>query len=56
MNGLRTAGAWLVLACFAVATTAAADLPSAAPESVGFSSERLARIGPVIKGEIEKGQ
>jgi CubicO group peptidase (beta-lactamase class C family) len=56
MNGLRTAGAWLVLACFAVATTVAADLPSAAPESLGFSSERLARIGPVIKGEIEKGQ
>src|SRR3954463_5306423 len=31
-------------------------LPSASPEKVGFSSERLARIGPVIKGEIERGQ
>jgi len=26
------------------------------PEELGFSSERLARIGPVIQGEIEKGQ
>lgn len=39
-----------------VAMCWAADLPSAAPESVGFSSERLARIGPALKGEIEKGQ
>jgi CubicO group peptidase (beta-lactamase class C family) len=32
------------------------DIPSAAPESLGFSPERLARIGPVIEGEIKKGQ
>lgn len=38
------------------AMCAAADLPTAPPERLGFSSERLARIGPVIKGEIERGQ
>ena len=36
--------------------TAAAELPSASPESLGFSTERLARIAPVIQGEIKKGQ
>jgi CubicO group peptidase (beta-lactamase class C family) len=42
---------------FSVAAVAwAADLPTAAPEEFGLSSERLARIGPVIQGEIEKGQ
>jgi CubicO group peptidase (beta-lactamase class C family) len=46
----------LVFACSVAAVTWAADLPSASPESVGFSSERLARIGPAIKGEIERGQ
>jgi CubicO group peptidase (beta-lactamase class C family) len=40
---------------FAVAASAA-DLPKAPPEQLGFSSERLARIGPVLKGEMEKGQ
>src|SRR5882672_7527615 len=46
----------LLAAFCTVAAAWAADLPSTAPEDVGFSSERLARIGPVIKGEIEKGQ
>src|SRR5882724_1598807 len=46
----------LIFAFSVAAVTRAADLPSASPEDVGFSSERLARIGPVIKGEIEKGQ
>jgi CubicO group peptidase (beta-lactamase class C family) len=46
----------LILALSVAAVTSAADLPTAAPEDLGFSSERLARIGPVIKGEIEKGQ
>ena len=34
----------------------AAELPTAKPESLGFSSERLARIGPAIQREIDKGQ
>jgi CubicO group peptidase (beta-lactamase class C family) len=36
--------------------TWAADLPTADPQSLGFSSERLARIGPAIQREIETGQ
>jgi CubicO group peptidase (beta-lactamase class C family) len=56
MKGFRRF-AWSLILIFSVAAvTRAADLPSASPEDVGFSSERLARIGPVIKGEIEKGQ
>jgi CubicO group peptidase (beta-lactamase class C family) len=43
-------------ALFAAAATFAADLPSADPESLGFSPERLARIGKALSGEIEKGQ
>jgi CubicO group peptidase (beta-lactamase class C family) len=46
----------LILAFSVTAVTWAADLPTATPEDLGFSSERLARIGPVINGEIEKGQ
>jgi CubicO group peptidase (beta-lactamase class C family) len=48
----------LSLACsiLIAGTTVASDLPVAAPEALGFSSERLARIGPVLNGEIEKGQ
>lgn len=56
MNRIRTIAAGLALALFAVPVTSAADLPSATPESLGFSPERLARIGPAILGEIEKGQ
>jgi CubicO group peptidase (beta-lactamase class C family) len=48
---------WSLTLAFSVAALSwAADLPTASPESLGFSSERLARIGPAIKGEIEKGQ
>src|SRR5882724_2804523 len=56
MKGLYRFTWSLILALSVAAATSAADLPTAAPEDVGFSSERLARIGPVIKGEIEKGQ
>src|SRR4051812_18525583 len=56
MKRLRDLAWSAVLALCVVAVTCAADLPSASPEKVGFSSERLARIGPVIKGEIERGQ
>ena len=56
MKGFRSFVLGLVFAFSAAAPSWAADLPSAPPESVGFSSERLARIGPVIKGEMERGQ
>lgn len=35
---------------------AADPLPRATPESVGLSSERLARIGEVVKAEVERGR
>ncbi len=38
------------------ATTWAQGLPSARPEQVGLSSERLDRIGPVLRSEFEKGK
>jgi CubicO group peptidase (beta-lactamase class C family) len=41
---------------FLAALTCAAELPTAPPQSVGFSAERLARIEPVIKGEIARKQ
>jgi len=45
-----------LLALSSAAPGWAADLPRADPETLGFSSERLSRIRPVIQGEIEKGQ
>lgn len=54
-NIARSIAAGLSLALLAVSASAA-ELPSAAPESLGFSPERLARVGPAIKGEIERGQ
>ena len=56
MRGFRSLVGCLILAFAVAAFARAAELPSAAPEDLGFSPERLARIGPVIKGEIEKGQ
>ena len=56
MKVLRNIAGSLLLALSAAALTSAADLPTADPESLGFASERLARIGPGIKAEIEKGQ
>lgn len=55
MNALHRLASGLFLV-YAMGAAGAADLLPAAPESLGFSSERLARIGPVIQGEIEKGQ
>jgi CubicO group peptidase (beta-lactamase class C family) len=48
--------ALVALACSLSATQALANdpLPRARPEAVGMSSERLARIGPVINAHIEK--
>jgi hypothetical protein len=31
-------------------------LPLAAPEEIGLSSMRLARLGRVLRGEIERGR
>jgi CubicO group peptidase (beta-lactamase class C family) len=43
--------------CFLTSSAAfAADLPRAKPEEVGMSSERLARIGEVLKADIEAGR
>lgn len=49
--------AMLFAAAFLFAPARAADLfPAAAPEAVGLSSERLARIGEVLGQGIEKGE
>jgi len=56
MSAFRRVVLSLILALSVAAVTWAADLPTASPEDLGFSSERLTRIGPVIKGEIERGQ
>ena len=47
----------LVAALFTSLPALAADpLPRATPESVGMSSERLARIGDVLRADIDKGR
>jgi CubicO group peptidase (beta-lactamase class C family) len=56
MKALRIIACGWVLALSSVVLTWAADLPTAKPESLGFSSERLARIAPAIQREIDKGQ
>ena len=56
MTVFRNFACSLILALCGAAVGGAVDLPSASPEDLGFSSERLARIGPAIKGEIERGQ
>ena len=56
MKALRSIAGCLILALSGAAFTWAAGLPSASPEDLGFSSKRLARIAPVIQGEIDKGQ
>jgi len=56
MKTLRSIACGLVLALASIASIWAAELPTAKPESLGFLAERLARIGPVIQREIDKGQ
>jgi CubicO group peptidase (beta-lactamase class C family) len=56
MKALRSIVCGLIPALSFVALTWAAELPKADPASLGFSAERLARIGPTIQREIEKGQ
>jgi len=53
-----TRGASLLVACALAAAPAALaqPLPSAAPEKVGMSSERLARIGKALNQDIEQGK
>jgi CubicO group peptidase (beta-lactamase class C family) len=53
MGKNKLAPTWITL-LFALSSTTAWS-GEAAPESQGFSSERLARIAPVIKDEIAKG-
>src|SRR3954465_11344417 len=44
-------------ALFAAFSVVAADvLPRAKPESVGMSSERLARIGEALRADVERGR
>ncbi|MEO8038862.1 MAG: serine hydrolase domain-containing protein [Betaproteobacteria bacterium] len=56
MKATRMLVGWLVVALSVATLSRAADLPSASPGEVGFSNERLARIGPALAGEIERGQ
>ena len=44
--------------CLLASSAAFADdpLPRAKPEEVGFSSERLARIGETLKADIDAGR
>jgi CubicO group peptidase (beta-lactamase class C family) len=44
------------IVALAAVTAWAQGLPVARPEQVGLSSERLDRIGPVLRSEIEKGK
>lgn len=53
---LARIAACLAALLFIAASVLAADFPTAAPESLGFAPDRLARIKPVIEGEIQKGQ
>lgn len=56
MKRLRWFGVWMYLALWSATLSWAADLPTATPESLGFSPDRLSRIRPVIEDEIKKGQ
>jgi CubicO group peptidase (beta-lactamase class C family) len=42
--------------CFAATGVTAQSLPSAAPESVGMSAQRLARISQALKDEVDQGR
>ncbi|MGA9330501.1 MAG: serine hydrolase domain-containing protein, partial [Bradyrhizobium sp.] len=46
----------ITLCFFASSAAFAAELPRAKPEEVGMSSERLARIGEVLKADIAAGR
>ena len=52
MRSLLATVVILAIAAPALAT----ELPTARPEQVGLSSERLARIGEVLRADVERGQ
>src|SRR5260221_2527345 len=54
MNAPKFAG--LVLLSISFLSLAADPLPRAKPESVGMSSARLARIGAVLKADVDRGR
>ena len=49
-------GSLAVLAAAWPGATLAGSLPTAKPEDVGLSSERLARIGPAMQKHIDAGE
>ena len=53
---LRIAIAAVLAALSTVAARAEDPLPRAAPESVGLSPERLARIGALVDTEVREGR
>jgi hypothetical protein len=46
----------LLLSVFVASAAGAQGLPSATPEEVGLSSQKLARATELVKGEIAKGR
>lgn len=46
----------LLLSLLAARPAVAADLPTAKPEQVGLSPERLERIGQVLRADVERGR
>lgn len=46
----------LILTLLVAPPTFAADLPTAKPEEVGLSAERLERLGQALRADVEKGR
>ena len=46
----------LLLSLLAIGHAVASDLPTAKPEQVGLSSERLERIGLALRNDVERGR
>jgi len=46
----------LLLALLPIDSAAGNDLPTAKPEQVGLSSERLERIGQALRNDVERGR
>ena len=46
----------LLLSLLAIGHAVAGDLPTTKPEQVGLSSERLERIGQVLRADVERGR
>lgn len=55
MQKFVAVGVWFACTLF-IPLTWAQPLPTARPEDVGLSSEKLARASEAIKGEIAKGR